>query len=839
MTSTRPSLGDPFKEPESQSERATNLRKSCPPSASRVAFRVFASFVLGTVALLAYLTFVGFPQVVTDRWAKFLESSSVRVEIGKVRLDFFLGAATIEHLRLFGEADLDYEPLVEISSLVVRVDLLAWLSGRSGLRSLQIRDASVRMAIRETREGPVEDSIHLLRSGRASLTFDPTHILIDALRGSLLRTRLKGEGFVLRSARPETAARSVLSSWMTFLQPVTGGRRLAWLDFVKELRGTTFPRAPDLTVEFTVNREDPLDSKISLAVEATETTLRGISFDRWSLEVVMKDRVLHVPSFGAHAGERQVQISGSLGLDERVVEARVFNDLPTSYWTSLVPLHWRTQWVEGGVLFSGSVSCEMWIGPSTLREVGDRLSGWVAFNRTDLKGIWFEKAFTSFRKMGEVLRLTNIDALLGRDREQGKLLGELEYNLTTKAYRGNFDTGFDPHILLPLLKKGQQTIVRRFSFNQEPPRIVVDFRGIKNKPEALVWSGTLAGTNLVYNGGHVSSFHTRAGFTNQVLSLEPLTVVREEGEVHGDLELHFREKMVRVDGKSTIHPKVLARIIGPKLARSLRALRIRGPTSIEAKGFVDYGSFRRSELYARMDAQQLGLKWFEAARCGLDLSLVGPKLVLTNMVGSLYGGRFAGTTTFEPIGQGEPIQYKVAGGVTNVNFASVVVQLRGVEGDPYQGKLTGHAAVSGFLGQARSDSAVGRGRLRISEGTLYRISLLGGLSKMLSRIFPGFGFAQQTEFSSSFDIRDRRVYSNNVKLEGNLISVSAEGNYAFDQSLDFDVKVKFLREGALAEVVQFLTTPLTKLLEFHLGGTLDQPAWSPENLPKEIFIIRE
>ena len=44
-------------------------------------------------------------------------------------------------------------------------------------------------------------------------------------------------------------------------------------------------------------------------------------------------------------------------------------------------------------------------------------------------------------------------------------------------------------------------------------------------------------------------------------------------------------------------------------------------------------------------------------------------------------------------------------------------------------------------------------------------------------------------------------------------------------------------KGGVAQVVRFVTSPVTKLFEFHLGGTMNEPKWTPSNLPKEMFLI--
>lgn len=109
---------------------------------------------------------------------------------------------------------------------------------------------------------------------------------------------------------------------------------------------------------------------------------------------------------------------------------------------------------------------------------------------------------------------------------------------------------------------------------------------------------------------------------------------------------------------------------------------------------------------------------------------------------------------------------------------------------------------------------------------------------MLGRIAPGLGHVSPTDFRSAFVIKDRAFHGKDILLEGDVIRLNADGSYGFEQQLDFNVKVRFLREGAIGKVVELLTIPLTTLLlDFDLGGTLADPKWRPDNLPKELFFI--
>ena len=125
--------------------------------------------------------------------------------------------------------------------------------------------------------------------------------------------------------------------------------------------------------------------------------------------------------------------------------------------------------------------------------------------------------------------------------------------------------------------------------------------------------------------------------------------------------------------------------------------------------------------------------------------------------------------------------------------------------------------------------------VEIRDGRLFSIPLLGGLSQYLARTIPGFGYLSQTELVSRGYIRPNRIYIRDVELQGTVLTVKGRGDYYFDHTLDVDVQVVPMRSGYAASVLRILTFPVSKLLEFTLTGTLEDPSWNPSNLPKQLF----
>ena len=114
--------------------------------------------------------------------------------------------------------------------------------------------------------------------------------------------------------------------------------------------------------------------------------------------------------------------------------------------------------------------------------------------------------------------------------------------------------------------------------------------------------------------------------------------------------------------------------------------------------------------------------------------------------------------------------------------------------------------------------------------------MFGGLSRILAKVYPGLGFMRQTDLRSDFEVSGLTLKSEKVLVEGNIFTIQGDGTYQLQsKELNFDVEFKLLRDGAVGTVVQLVTTPISKLLEFDLKGTPEDPRWRPKSLPKELF----
>ena len=153
-----------------------------------------------------------------------------------------------------------------------------------------------------------------------------------------------------------------------------------------------------------------------------------------------------------------------------------------------------------------------------------------------------------------------------------------------------------------------------------------------------------------------------------------------------------------------------------------------------------------------------------------------------------------------------------------------------------RGELDLAGSFGGYVGKGTGTGVTGTGIAAIRNGLLFQTKLFDGLASALDKVIPDFNLFAQTDGRGSFSLRNGRIYSNDVELLGTLFGVKASGSYSFTGELRFRVEVQLLRGGPVAAILRLAAKPVTRLLEFRLTGSFEDPKWRPVNFsPNELF----
>lgn len=212
-----------------------------------------------------------------------------------------------------------------------------------------------------------------------------------------------------------------------------------------------------------------------------------------------------------------------------------------------------------------------------------------------------------------------------------------------------------------------------------------------------------------------------------------------------------------------------------------------------------------------------------------DYAYIGDKLSFT---GGRAIGKDGGTVTgsaalvFPAFGGGESfsLDFVYSGGTMN-ELADVLEMDMGER----RGKVDGRIRLSGPLESGAYSRLEGEGSIRITDGRLAQMNLFMGLTEVLAKNVPGIaGMVTQSQASADFRIAGGVVKSNNVLIEGGLVSIKAAGEYDITKdNLDFTVTVQLLKdESIIGKMVRPVMQPFSKLLmEFKVSGPIENPQW--------------
>ncbi|HOW98490.1 MAG TPA: AsmA-like C-terminal region-containing protein [Kiritimatiellia bacterium] len=825
-----PMLQTPPAAPPSPDARASRKRPAFLFRAGRRLLRFLAGFaglvLVVSAALLLYCSAAGFPAWLVKRVLARLEEQGVHARVRRARLSVMDGIV-LKGFRLYDDPAAA-APVIEADRFALGLNALEWLSRRHGIVGLRIRGARLRLYL-EARDDPNLSEQVVLENLHAAIRFRPGAVEMERLYAEGLGMQFRGAGTIHRRLPEKETGRSGADLLR---------RCPDWLfKALEQVRALQFSQPPQVRLDFALELDDPAESRVELKIQSRRTQTPVGLFDRWSVDAALDGSRMMLKSLILRQGAARLNLNGALSLANRKAEFRLFSDLPLKQWMAILPRAWRLRLEQMGYELKGEASLELWGGPAPWSEIKQHLGGWISLEKAECGGVWVEKAFLSVSRENGVFTLEKLDGVVGRGVRQGPLKAAAVLDTASGAFHGEMEGAFNPHLWKPLLLKQQMEILDWFQFGDVPPVVKLEFSGVVGDLQRFAFQGSMSATSFAYRGVGLTAGSAGLALRDGVMRLDPLDIAREEGGAHGWIELDYNRQTAAFQIDSTADPHAVARMIGPGPGRFLEDYRFEGPAHVTASGVVSYVGFSPVDVEAWVEGRGVGLGWALSDEAAFRVRASNQRVEITDIRAEAYGGRLTGRMAFYPLNKPNDLRYDAVGQLADTRFEDLMAALIRLTENPYKGRLSADFRLEGRVGEGRGRTALGEGRIRIRDGALFQIPLMGGLSEWLTRLYPGLGFASQTDFRSEFLLQDGAFHTEEALLEGSVLSLKAKGDYRLDRRIDMTVQVQPLRDGVVAEAVRLATSPLTKLLEFKLSGTIADPKWRPVNLPKEMFLI--
>jgi hypothetical protein len=581
---------------------------------------------------------------------------------------------------------------------------------------------------------------------------------------------------------------------------------------------------------------------LSFSLTGRNGLVDGQVLDRWSLKMDCREgRIAPVEGLFECGGDAMA-LQGWVDLVHRRLDLSA-----QGQWNSATVLRRVRSWIPKesarppDAVLRGAARMEIHTGDVAWSNVTEKVSGRVQIEEpAELYGVPFSRLDLEARREGMRMRLNVRELDLGWIAGANRLSGSGFYHLDTREFSGKAEGTGQPAQILALLTPSEVYIMGGIRFLGEAPRLSVDFLGQIGDISKLELTGQVAGRDFVYQGTAVDEASFDISIREQVVYFTRMVVKRPEGALTGFVTLFYREGRVEFEVDSRISPEAAARILGPIPHRFIQKFRIEGPASVVGKGWLMYRRPVSGDLRIEVVSEKTGMDWALADRIAFTATLKGQRLSLRDLSGSAYGGSFSGEAWIEwPDDPEIKPTYSLCGTLDKADLKRILNDIQPGRKDTFEGAVTLQADLTGQIGVGTGATVSGTGSCKIQGERLLSLPLMGGLSRFLARLSPGFGYLSQSEMRADCQVKDSRILTRNLILSGPVLSMRARGTLGFNLSLQFVVEAQLLRRGPVASTVRVLTLPLTRLLEFELKGTVSEPQWNPKNIPGDPFLSPE
>ncbi|MGH8018421.1 MAG: AsmA-like C-terminal region-containing protein, partial [Opitutaceae bacterium] len=427
--------------------------------------------------------------------------------------------------------------------------------------------------------------------------------------------------------------------------------------------------------------------------------------------------------------------------------------------------------------------------------------------------------------------------------------GTYEDSPATRANRFVLRGTMRPLSIAPWFSAWWPGFWKDYEFHDAPPRFEIDVRGNWLEGHKTVVTGHMRGEAITIRGHAFNSVDTRFFIRPNYYDLFDARLRRVEGEISGEVQLHFRpgdRNPARQSWRfeSTADIAGLADIFGPGGTALFEPYRYEIPPAVTARGLITqedgvydtdialqirtpypffYYDFPLQSLETsveirnrRVELPAIDARYADGRVTGKAVVEDGRLTVEAALEDADYDLAVATFTDFlerqspspeaekEALANGEGIGARDVGGRLDITLAA-------------QGPLTQYQAYEGS------------GEARIREGDLAKIKLFGPLSDVLSSLGIKLGTLSLNEAHGQFDIRKEKLVFPRIRITGRTGALETEGAYELDDgSLDFKARLFPLREssGFFTQVFGLLLEPVSNLLEMRLTGTLKDPHWT-------------
>jgi hypothetical protein len=401
------------------------------------------------------------------------------------------------------------------------------------------------------------------------------------------------------------------------------------------------------------------------------------------------------------------------------------------------------------------------------------------------------------------------------------------------------DSKIAPAAFRPLLPEAQRPFLDEAIFTNQPPQLHAEIRGRAGDFTSLAVSGNLAATNFVAHQEAFDELETGLAYSNSLIQLYNVHLVGNGGQLTADyIGADLGASLFSVSNAlSTMDPHIVNRLMGEHTPVWLNLIGFDQPPTVHVEGSFSPVSDDFANLDFNVSGQTFRYNHLLADTAAGDVHWHGRHVALTNVQATLYHGTAAGNGVFD-YDTGGSTRFRGHAAVGNVDLQSLVRSFSS-ERNPPEGNVNADATITDGSSSNRH-SWVGTGHVAINHAQIWNIKVFGIFSPMLNAIIPGSGNSRAYQANADLLLTNALLATDNLEIRSTDFRLLYRGSVDMDKKLDARVEAKILRDTPLfGGVFSWALSPLSKLFEYKITGTLDAPISRPLYLPKALTVLTE
>ena len=762
---------------------------------------------VGIPAAAVYLREVGIGFGAKESLARSLSSKAIEVSIGRLALDPFAGLLARDiAIRDRGEGG---RLIANLSRIALSLNLSALTHGRIAVDKFALQNAGVSIP---TGNGPSAPRLDLEDVfAEVSVTGDQLRLsrfegLVEGIKVELSGLFLNPAAFSLKSA---SSADSHGSTTPELVAKLMNG--------LEELHFPSGP--PTLRASISADFAKP----DSLKIDNFDLHSGRVLGKDWELQTVelrgqYADGNLRVSRCFLRDDHGALEASADWSSREGTADGTVISTLdPTPFLKAL----------SGGnealaaLAFAKPPQLEARI---EMENAGSkpviRVTGLAAAPGLAFKGTEFHDVGCHFAWKDGVLYARDVKFSVGRGNFSGKLW------VAPGDFRLSARNSIAPTSLLALFDPKTREFLSKMEF-QDLPDISVSLHGSKPDFANIRGNGHLKLGRTAMRGSWLDSAESDFEIGDRCVTYKNFLVKTGDGRGTGSFAYDVGLQEARLNGiRSTLVPVDVLMWIDPKIAEAVKPYRFRAPPSAVVEGKVHLKDATKNNLSVRIESNE-GLDYdllrrtLHFGKTSAQVNIVGTKVNADIRKAALMGGDVSLKAVVSIDAKDPTFGAEVK--LSRVDFARLTKLYFNY--DSSKGVVSGNYKFQARMGE--ENLMRGSGNVRVEDGNVFAIPVLGPFSEILGTILPGVGYQTAHNATADFTIANEIINTKNLVIEGAGFSMFGAGDIHFMTSrLDMSMR---LNAKGIPGIVFY---PVSKLMEYISTGTVSEPAWRPKIIPR-------